>query len=149
MPADPGRAFGCNGCRFVLYRIGIMANDIVESSRDWLSSPRASASAWWIPKAVIVAALFVPPPARTGIRIIALIWMGIACILNSRRCGRTHCRYTGPYYLAMIAHVLALGSGILEADFLGWIVLAVIILVGSKLIWWATERAWGKFSYPR
>jgi len=49
----------------------------------------------------------------------------------------------------MIAPVLALGSGILEADYLGWLVLAVIILVGSKLIWWVTERAWGKFSYPR
>jgi hypothetical protein len=60
--------------------------------------------------------------------------MGTACVLNAKRCARTHCRYTGPYYLAMIAPVLALGSGILEADFLGWLVLAVIILVGSKLI---------------
>ena len=33
----------------------------------------------------------------------------MACILNGRRCGRTHCRYTGPYYLAMIAPVIALG----------------------------------------
>ena len=117
MPADPGRAFGCDGCRFVLYRIDIMANDIVESSRDWLSSPRASASAWWIPKAVIVVALFVPTPARAGIWIIALIWMGTACVLNSRRCGRTHCRYTGPYYFAMIAPVLALASGVISNDF--------------------------------
>ena len=77
-----------------------MANEIVQSSRDWLSSPRTNALAWWIPKAVIVAALFIPPPTRTGIWIIALAWMGTACILNSRRCGRTHCRYTGPYYLA-------------------------------------------------
>jgi len=46
----------------------------------------------------------------------------------------------------MIAPVLALGSGIVDVDLLGWLVLAVIILVGSKLIWWATERAWGKFS---
>jgi hypothetical protein len=51
--------------------------------------------------------------------------------------------------LRWIAPVLALSFGILEADFLGWLALAVIILVGSKLIWWATERAWGKFSYPR
>ena len=87
----------------MLYRIAIMANDIVQSSRDWLSSPRTNALAWWIPKAAILAALFIPPPARTGIWIIALVWMGTACILNSRRCGRTHCRYTGPYYLAMIA----------------------------------------------
>jgi hypothetical protein len=44
----------------------------------------------------------------------------------------------------MIVPVLALGfisSGIYE-----WITMAVIIVGGDKLIWWATERAWGKFS---
>jgi hypothetical protein len=46
----------------------------------------------------------------------------------------------------MIVPVLALGSGVLHADFPGWLGLAVTILVGSALIWWATERAWGKFS---
>jgi hypothetical protein len=45
----------------------------------------------------------------------------------------------------MITPVLALGSGIFTG-FLGWLALAVVILLGSKLIWWATERAWGKFS---
>src|SRR5262252_4734756 len=97
------------------------------------------------PKAAIVAALFFPPPARTGTWIIALIWMGTACILNSRRCGRTHCRYTGPYYLAMIAPVLVLASGVIFVDFYAWLSLAVLILGGSMIIWWATERAWGKF----
>jgi hypothetical protein len=48
---------------------------------------------------------------RVVIWTIALIWMGAACVLNARQCGRTHCRYTGPYYLAMIAPVLVLGSG--------------------------------------
>jgi len=27
-----------------------------------------------------------------------------------------------------------------------WIVLGVAIILGGKIIWWATERAWGKFS---
>ena len=129
----------------VLYRIGIMANDIVESSRDWLSSPRTSASAWWIPKAVIVAALFLPVAARAGIWSIALTWMGTACVLNSRRCGRTHCRYTGPYYLVMIAPVVVLASGVISVDFYAWLSLAILILGGSLVIWWATEKAWGKF----
>jgi hypothetical protein len=112
-----------------------MTNDIVQSSRDWLSSPRTNALVWWIPKAAIVAALFIPPPARTGVWIIALVWMGTACILNSRRCGRTHCRYT----------VLVLASGVMSLDFYAWLSLAVLILGGSMIIWWATERAWGKF----
>jgi hypothetical protein len=41
--------------------------------------------------------------------------MGTACILNARRSGRTHCRFTGPYYLAMTAPVLVLASGVATA----------------------------------
>ncbi len=123
-----------------------MANDIVHNSRDWLNSPRTNALAWWIPKAAIVAALLIPPPARTGMWIIALFWMGIACILNSKRCGRTHCRYTGPYYLAMIAPVFVVASGVISVDFYAWLALAVLILGGSMIIWWATEKMWGRFS---
>ena len=123
----------------------IMSNDTVQSSRDWLGSTHTKVLAWWIPKTAIVAGLLAPVPARTAIWIIALIWKGTACILNSRRCNRTHCRYTGPYYLAMIVPVLVLGSGIVSVGFYGWLALACIILLGSKIIWWATERAWGKF----
>jgi hypothetical protein len=123
-----------------------MATDAVGTSGDWLSSWHTSLVAWWIPQAAVLAGLLVPAPIRAVLWTIALIWMGAACILNARRCGRTHCRYTGPYYLAMIAPVLVLASGIVTVDFYGWLVLAVLILAGSKIIWWATERAWGKFS---
>lgn len=123
-----------------------MANDTIQPSKDWLGSARTNALAWWIPQAAIVAGLFVPVPVRATIWIVALIWMGTACLLNARRCGRTHCRYTGPYYLVMIAPVLVLASGILSVDFYGWVVLGALILVGNRIIWWATERAWGKFS---
>ena len=118
----------------------------LQSSRDWLRSPRTNLLAWWIPQAAMLAGLIIPVPVRTVIWIIALIWMGTACILNSRRCGRTHCRYTGPYYLAMIAPVLVLASGMVSADLYGWLVLGALILGGSKIIWWTTELAWGKFS---
>ena len=119
---------------------------VVQSSRDWLRSPRTNLLAWWIPQAAMLAGLIVTVPVRTVIWIIALIWMGTACILNARRCGRTHCRYTGPYYLAMIAPVLVLASGMVSADWYGWLVLGALILGGSKIIWWTTELAWGKFS---
>jgi hypothetical protein len=123
-----------------------MADATIQPSRDWLGSRGSSALAWWIPHGAILAGLFVSTPIRVVISTIALIWMGAACVLNARQCGRTHCRYTGPYYLAMIAPVLVLGSGVVSAGIYGWIVLGVIIMGGSKLIWWATERAWGKFS---
>ncbi len=123
-----------------------MANETIQVSKDWLTSTRTNLLAWWIPQAAIVAGLLAPVPARTVIWIIALIWNGTACVLNARRCGRTHCRYTGPYYLAMILPVLALGSDMISAGFYAWLVLAILILAGSKIIWWLTERAWGKFS---
>ena len=102
--------------------------------------------AWWVPQAAVVAGLLLAVPLRAALWTIALIWMGTACILNAKRCGRTHCRYTGPYYLAMIAPVFVLASGIVAAGFYGWLVLGVLILAGAKIIWWATERAWGTFS---
>ena len=113
-------------------------------SRDWLASTSSSLLAWWIPHAALLVGLAIPIPARVAIWAVALLWMGVACILNSRRCRRTHCRYTGPYYLAMIVPVLA--AGFISSDIYQWIALGVVIVGGSKLIWWATERAWGKFS---
>jgi hypothetical protein len=126
-----------------------MANDIVHSSRDWLRSPHTSLLAWWIPQAAILAGLFAPVAVRTAIWIIALSWMGTACVLNAKRCGRTHCRFTGPYYLAMIIPVLALGLGVTSLGLSAWVVLGVVIILGGKIIWWTTERAWGKFSEVR
>jgi hypothetical protein len=123
-----------------------MASDIVHSSRDWLRSPRSSLLAWWIPQAAILAGLVAPVSVRTAVWIIALIWTGTACILNAKRCGRTHCHFTGPYYLAMIIPVLALGLGVISGGLYAWVGLGLVIILGGKIIWWTTERAWGKFS---
>ena len=96
--------------------------------------------------ATLIGVRFLPSSAVRPAIWIAFIWMGVACILNARRCGRTHCRYTGPYYLAMIAPVFLLASGIDSARFYDWLILGTLILAGSGAIWWATEYAWGKFS---
>jgi hypothetical protein len=93
----------------------------------------------------MLGGLLLDVPARTALWTVALGWKGLACILNARRCRRTHCRFTGPYYLAMILPVLALGLGVVPAGIHVWLVLGAVIVGGSKLIWWATERAWGKF----
>jgi hypothetical protein len=95
-----------------------------------------------------VAGLLASAPLRTGFWVVALAWMGIACLINARQCGRTHCRYTGPYYLAMIIPVLVVGTGVVPLDLYGWLALGFVILGGGYAIWWATERAWGKFSIP-
>lgn len=113
---------------------------------DWAGALRTYGLVWGPPIAAIVVGMFLDVGVRMVIRTIALGWMGTACLLNARRCGRTHCRFTGPFYLLMILPVLAAGSGIVLIDTYGWLLLAIFIVLGSKIIWWATERAWGKFS---
>jgi hypothetical protein len=39
-----------------------------------------------------------------------------------------------------------LASGVIPVGFYAWLSLAGLILGGSMIIWWATEKAWGKFS---
>ena len=113
---------------------------------DWLRSFPASATAWWLPQLAIIVALLLPAAIRAVIWAIALAWMGTACIVNSRRCGRTHCRFTGPYYLVLILPTLLLGSAMIPVAPYFWFILAELIIIGGGLVWWATERVWGKFS---
>jgi hypothetical protein len=102
--------------------------------------------AWGLPHAALLLGLLVDVGIRTAVWLVALAWMGTACILNARRCGRTHCRFTGPYYLVMTVPVLAFGSGLVPAGLYAWIALGAVILLGGKILWWGTERAGGKFS---
>jgi hypothetical protein len=46
----------------------------------------------------------------------------------------------------MMIPILVFGSGLVSVSLYAWIVLGTVIVLGSKLIWWGTERAWGKFS---
>ena len=121
--------------------------DVTNRTRpDWASNVRTYGLGWGLPLVAIVVGLLVDAAWRTAIWTIALGWMGTACLLNARRCSRTHCRFTGPFYLVMILPLLAAGSGIMPIGPYGWLLLAAFIVLGSKIIWWATERAWGKFS---
>jgi hypothetical protein len=96
----------------------------------------------------MIVTVFAKVPFRTVVWAAALAWMGVACLLNARQCSRTHCRYTGPYYLAAVAPVLVVGAGVVSLSLYGWLALGVLILGGGYAIWWGTERAWGKYSVP-
>jgi hypothetical protein len=113
---------------------------------DWLNSTGASLVAWWLPKLAIFLTIFAAVSLRAAVWALALVWMGTACILNAKRCGRTHCRYTGPYYLAMILPVLALASGPISESIYTWVALALLILIGGWVIQWTTEQKWGHYS---
>ncbi len=93
----------------------------------------------------MLAALLLEPSLPAVAWSGALLWMGGACIANARRCGRTHCRFTGPFYLLMAAVVVAYATGMLPMGQQGWMVLGGATLVGTGVLWWGSERIWGAF----
>ena len=113
---------------------------------DWASSRLALALVWGIPAAAMLLALLLEPGLRALVWIAMLGWMGSACVANARRCGRTHCRYTGPFFLAMAGLVAVYAVGVLPLGNQPWLMLGTLIVVGNALIWWGSERVWGTYS---
>jgi len=83
--------------------------------------------------------------------VVATVWtlslsvMGIACLINARGCGRVHCYFTGPFFLAMAAASLAYGLHRLPLGPQGWNVLGAITLIGAAVLNWVPERLWGRY----
>ena len=75
-----------------------------------------------------------------------LLWMGGACLANARRCSRTHCHVTGPFFILMAAGVVAYAAGLIDLGAYGWDLLGGVTLIGALGLWWASERAWGRFT---
>src|SRR5216684_2346875 len=82
--ADSGRAYGRDRPRFLL--CGVIPRGkrygpkLTRLATQTVRQPVGVV----LPQAAILAALFVPVPVRTVVWIIALLWMGTACILNAR-----------------------------------------------------------------
>ena len=115
------------------------------SKRDLLGSARSAAFAWWLPIGAMVLAIPLSDGPKTAIWVLALAWMGGACLLNARRCGRVHCRYTGPFLLAMTLPVLGHGTGLLPLGEDGWLLLGLAIGGGTAAIWGLSERLLGRY----
>lgn len=82
------------------------------SSRD-LTGQKAAWFFWYLPIALIVAGGF----WQRG-----LVWLwtpaffiaGLGCVLNAAKCGRVHCYFTGPLYLAAAIFVVLSALGVVR-----------------------------------
>jgi hypothetical protein len=113
--------------------------------KDWAGDWRSLAGLWGVPAAAMVVAVVLDPLSRAVIWSVALLWMGGACLANARRCGRTHCLFTGPFYLAMAALVVSHASGLLPLGEAGWAILGAGTIAGTVVLWWGSERVRGRF----
>lgn len=115
-------------------------------ANDWAGNLRSFGIWWGLPTGAMVAAAFIQPSVRGVIWTAALLWMGGACLANARRCGRTHCRFTGPFLLLMAGVVGGFALGLLPLGGNAWPVSAATIGVGFGVLWLSSERIWGRFS---
>jgi hypothetical protein len=118
------------------------------NTHDWASGPTLAA-VWGVPVAVMLLALLFEPAIRCVVWIAMLLWMGVACLVNARRCDRTYCRYTGPFFLAMAGIVLLYVAGVLPLGSQPWLLLGLGMLVGNALLWWGSEKLLGSYSRRR
>ena len=113
---------------------------------DWVSKPHTFFLFWGIPLLVLILAAFlVGEVLKTWTWIIALVWMGTACSINASRCARSHCYYTGPFFIIMALVVLLHGYRVIWLGTNGWLFLGLAIGFGFFILWFLPEQKYGKY----
>lgn len=125
-----------------------MTDTTIRMSQDFVRDRRASFLLWWLPALLMVAT----GPLGFSSELHGSIWasclsvFGFGCLENARRCGRLHCFFTGPFFLAMAIISLVHGFGMISLGSYGWAWIGGITLVGASALTILPERIWGQYS---
>ncbi len=112
---------------------------------DLIICPPAFLFAWGVPTLILIISYLVKPPYITYIWIASLVWMGVACLLNASNCKRTHCFYTGPFYLLMAFITFLHGANLLGLGEYGWELIGFAAIFAGIAMWILTEKIPGKY----
>ncbi len=118
------------------------------AARDLAAKPLPFLVAWGIPIAIIFAINFIQTyiPFEVTVTIIAMTvaWMGLSCVVNAFRCGRLHCKVSGPIFLIGAIAIIVSGFGLISAPgtYLNEIVWGTFTLALSTYL---LELVWGKY----
>ena len=100
---------------------------------------------WGVPVAVLAISAHAGGAYPTVAWPLALGFMGVVCLINARRCDRTHCYFSGPFFLVMALVSLLYGLGILDLGKRGWSELSVVLLIGTVVLVCVPEWLLGKY----
>ncbi len=120
-----------------------------QTAKDMVRQPLPFSLAWGIPIAILVSMNFTRGvlPDAAIILIIAgtFLWMGSACVLNARRCGRLHCFISGPIFLIGAVGTLLTGFNVVTIPFLGVneFISGTVVLA---LLTFVPEWIWGMYA---
>jgi hypothetical protein len=71
--------------------------------------------------------------------------MGALCLLNASRCGRVHCRFTGPFFILGAVASLGYGLGFLPFGPLGWKWICIVTVIGGIALTCIPEMILGRY----
>jgi hypothetical protein len=118
-----------------------------DSARRDLSARSGSfLTVWGAPMLAGLAASMLAPSTAwaAGAWSLALAWMGGACLLNARRCGRVHCYVSGPILLVGAGLTAASGAGVLDFGPSG-VSLIVAATLALAALTYLLELVWGRY----
>jgi hypothetical protein len=119
-----------------------------EAGTDWARGVRGLLT-WGIPAAILLATPLLPSRSLVLIWPVLLTFMGAACLLNARRCGRIHCYVTGPFFLILAALALLYGLGMLPLGEQGWSTLSAALVIGGCVLTCVPEWILGRYRSSR
>ena len=112
---------------------------------DWCRSTTSSIVAWGIPIAGLILSSSLARSWMPIVWPVSLIWMGTACLLNVRRCGRLHCYTTGPFFYIMAVISALHGFEVVDLGPSGWSWISGITIVGGVGLTWVPELVFGRY----
>jgi hypothetical protein len=86
---------------------------------------------WCVPWCAFALGFIERPALRTVLWTASLAVIGVACLVNASRCGRVHCRFTGPFFILGAFTSLGYGLGILPLGPSGWNWIGIGTIVGG------------------
>lgn len=100
---------------------------------------------WWLPTVALIVLAGDGVPYLVAVWPPVLLFMGTMCLANARRCGRTHCFATGPFFLLLALVSLLYGLGVVPLGGKGWDGLAWTLLAGSLALTYGADELFGRY----
>jgi len=113
--------------------------------RDLLCRGLSGFLLWCVPWVAFALGLGAPAWLKTILSPTSLTIMGTACLLNASRCGRVHCRFTGPFFILCAIISLGYGLGLLPLGSSGWKWIGVGTIVGALVLCCIPELFFGRY----
>lgn len=100
---------------------------------------------WIVPAVILGISANVGGPYRLILWPVLLAFMGGACLVNAKRCGRLHCFITGPFFLLLAGLSLLYGLGFVPLGPHGWQWLVNTLFIGGCALTFLPEWLFGKY----